>query len=216
MTSTKAKAFAATIGTTIILAITIITICVWPQDDKNFPDSDEPTDSQTDNSRFSLINLHYKVNSHTLITTSTFIASTCTIIIIIVFKEIVMNRRRKKQRTSMQMMSRGSYPMEYTSSTWMQGIPRQSSSNSYPDLAMQQNIPRPYPDMPATSWSPDVQQPYYYVAPHPQARTLRKEHGAGETQQQGQAMAVVHGRAPAVENKDTEEENSKLGSKWRT
>ena len=215
MTNTKAKAFAATVGTTIIIAITITTICVWPQDNNDLPDSDEPTDSQTDNCRFSLLNLHYEVNSHTLITTSTIIASPCTIIIIFVFKEIVMNRRQKNQRTSMQMMSRGSYPIEYTSSTRTQGIPRLSSSNSYPDLAVQQNSARTYPEMPGTSWSPNM-QPYYYMAPKHQARTLRQEHVAGESQQQGQVTALSHGCAPTVEKKDTQEENSKKGLKWRT
>ena len=73
----------------------------------------------TDQSKLNLVNLHYKVTNHTIMTTTTMVA--CGIIIIMSFliKEFVTSWRLKRQRMGSQPKTTRDCPKDFqNSSTW--------------------------------------------------------------------------------------------------
>ena len=97
----KALVFGA-ISTIIIAAI--VTIALWPtQKDNNSTQGDNGDNgdhgdgNMSDSSRLNLINLHYRITNHTLITTSTTVVFGC-LILIIFFAKGYVSRQRKRKR----------------------------------------------------------------------------------------------------------------------
>ena len=78
----------------IIIIGAIVIIALWPasKSDNNSTQGDDGDDSDgnmSDSSRLNLINLHYRITNHSIITTSTLVVFGCLILIILFAKGYV-------------------------------------------------------------------------------------------------------------------------------
>ena len=84
----KNKAIALIIiGVTSILAITLI--CIWPAQNQSKEDparAGAESDNMEDNSKFSLVNLHWQTRIHTIVTSSTVLLAVAIALIIYFIK----------------------------------------------------------------------------------------------------------------------------------
>ena len=170
MTSYKLKAIiAGSISIIIIGAITIIAL--WPANTQSDDDESSPSDMgdggvMNDSSRLNLVNLHYRVMNHTIITTSTMVFVGLIILISISVKGYASHKRRKRDKRSRERSrersNRSSRDYSHTmatNGTWEAPRPSQMETSW---------ISRQY--MPTQGWGhPGVQpQPFHHPhQPHP-------------------------------------------------
>ena len=185
----KALVFGATSAIIIIAAITTITL--WPtQKDNDQPkgdgdNGDHSDRDMSDQSKFNLVNLHYRVTNHTIISTTTTVVVGCLILIILFY--VSRQRKRKRDKREKKERERNSHrdynPAPYTTNgTWA--------------------------TMDTPTWMPwglpggHQPQPQGHI-PQPAPR-LQREDGPQE-------LALVHAPAARTNNEDV----PKLGTQWK-
>ena len=87
----------------IITIGAIVIISLWPASksdnnpDQDDNDGDGDDGDVSDSSRLNLINLHYRITNHTIITTTSMVVFGCLIIIILLVKGYVSRQKRRKK-----------------------------------------------------------------------------------------------------------------------
>ena len=94
----------------IIIIGAIIIIALWPasseSDKGDDGDGDDGDGNMSDSSRLNLVNLHYRITNHTIITTSTMVVFGCIIIILIFAKGYASRHKKRKREKRSQERSR--------------------------------------------------------------------------------------------------------------
>ena len=211
MNNNKVKAIiiSATIITIIIIAAA--TFALWPtqqdnnksQGDKNDGGddgrgSDDHSDGDNaDNSKYNFLNIHQRIQNHTLISTTTTVVFGCLILTFLLAKGYAQRqKRRKKDNSRMRNRENNPYAREYaTNGTWTSGSMGPTDSWSTP--APTWGHPQPQGQM-----IPGGHHHPYGPQPLPAPRVPREE---------GQELAMVHSDATRANN----ENGPKMGSQWK-
>ena len=199
----KVKAIIFSAITTTIIIAAIVTIALWPtQKDNNqnqgdkgdSGDKDDHSDGDmTDSSRFNMLNLHYRISNHTLISTSTTVVFGCLILTLLLAKGYASRQKRRKRENNQRSRDRerNSYTRDYaTNGTW--------SMDSWMTPAPVWGHPQPQGQLPPAGH-------HHPHGPHPlPAPRVPREEGQQE-------LALVHANAARTNN----EEGPKLGNQWK-
>ena len=200
----KVKAIIFSAITATIITAAIVTFALWPtqqNNNQNQGDSDDKNDDSdgdnTDNSRFNMLNLHYRISNHTLISTTTTVVFGCLILTFLLAKGYASRqKRRKTDNIRTRDRERNPYTRDNaTNGTWSSGSMGPMDSWTTPAPAW--GHPQPQGQMtPAGHHHP------YGPHPLPAPRVPREE---------GQELALVHANATRTNN----EEGPKLGNQWK-
>ena len=200
----KVKAIIFSAITTTIIIAAIVAFALWPTQQNNNQskgdkgDSDDKSDhsdgDNIDNSRFSMINLHYRISSHTLISTTTTVVFGCLILTFLLAKGYASRQKRRKRENNQRTRDRerNPYTRDYaTNGTWSMG-----PMDSWMAPGPAWGHPQPQGQMtPAGHHHPHGPHPL------PAPRVPREE---------GQELALVHTNATR-----TNEEGPKPGTQWK-
>ena len=212
MTAYKLKAIiAASISIIIIGAITIIAL--WPANTQSDDDESSPSDMgdggvMNNSSTLNLVNLHYRVTNHTIITISTMVVVGLIILISIFAKGYASHKRRKQdkrpRKRSRERSNRSSRDYSHTmakNGTWEAPRPSHMETSW---------MSRQY--MPTQTWGhPGVQpQPHHPHQPHPGVQPQAAPRPPREDQPQGTEVALVHTTSRA-----SNDENTRMANQWK-
>ena len=203
MTSYKVKAILFGSISVIIIGAIII-IALWPANTQSNDNESSPSDTgdggiMNDSSRLNLVNLHYHVTNHTIITTSTMAVIGLIILISIFSKGYTSHKKRKRDKRSRERSRERSnrasrdYNQAFaTNGTWHmeQGwLPRQQMAT--------QGWANPGPQPP--------HQPHPGVQPQAAPRQQREDQPP-----QGNEVALVHATRRA-----SNDETPRLANQWK-
>ena len=216
MNNNKVKAIIVSATIITIIIITAATFALWPtqqdnnksQGDKNDGGddgrgSDDHSDGDNaDNSKYNFLNIHQRIQNHTLISTTTTVVFGCLILIILLAKGYHQKqKRRKKENPRMKNMDNNPYIMEQaTNGTWSSMGPSNSWSTPAPTWGHTQLQGQTIPGAHHHPYAP---------RPLPAPRVQQEEHGQEHALRgAGQEIALVHSDA-------TRENGPKMGSQWK-
>ena len=186
----------------IIIIGAIVIIALWPtsKSDNNSTHGDEGDDSDgnmSDSSRLNLVNLHYCITNHAIITTSSMVVFGCIIIIILFAKGYVSRQKRRKREKKARSRERHNsrdFTLTYsTNGTW----------HMMDQAWMPQQMPAPGWGPPGGQLQPPPQPP---PGPLPQAAPRHQRED-----QPSQELALVHAPSGRTSNED----QPRLGSQWK-
>ena len=218
MNNNKVKAIivSATIITIIIIAAA--TFALWPtqqdnnksQGDKNDGGddgrgSDDHSDGDNaDNSKYNFLNIHQRIQNHTLISTTTTVVFGCLILIILLAKGYHQKqKRRKKENPRMKNMDNNPYIMEQaTNGTWSSMGPSNSWSTPAPTWGHTQLQGQTIPGAHHHPYAP---------RPLPAPRAQQEEGQEHAPRGAGQEIALVHSDVSRANS----EPGPMMGAQWK-
>ena len=157
----------------------------------------------SDSSRLNLVNLHYRITNHTIITTSTMVVFGCIILIILFAKGYVSRqiKRKREKKARLRDRERSSHS-DHSSRDF---TPTYSTNGTW-TMMDQGWIPQ---QMQAPGWGPPGGQ--FQPPPQPPQGQLPQPATRHQTEDGSQELALVHSPSGRTSN----EEQPKLGTQWK-